>query len=439
MTIRIIGEGLDALIFASSLTKQKINFQWVVRNGRLGGYFSGAVNCVGEPMDLGMVLLEPNTYEVEQKSLVDFHGQFGYQARPFLNEAYKSIHETVGDCLRVEVKSQLGELGVFPDYFISDRLEAFGMSSQIAREELKERIEKLRKEPQWHPSLKNETMSPLQDIGIADYLKKLYGGALYCEYFETYLTNFLGEFVNHLSANLHRRAWLPLYWPETVYQHIQTPSNAKELFSPIFEKPSQGSIAKWVKDMVDTVLNSPNGEVITSPSLFSESFQNLGSDRDFFFIHKSEIPRVEEATKGSGKGVNISIRMVHYCAKVESNEVVFLTNGKNGSFRYSTSATTSDSGGSVTFEFGQNTAEINDEEVLLSALMACREVGIHPTCQGTVFSGKLSIGVEADSEDFELKVPVANYQTVHNSKSSSVNDNIIRGAWAMKRIREIQT
>jgi hypothetical protein len=438
MTIRIIGEGLDALIFASSLTREKINFQWVVRNSRLGGYFAGAVNCVGEPIDLGMVLLEPNTYEVEQTALINFHGQFGYQARPFLNEAYESIRETLGNCLRVEVKSQLGELGVFPDYFISDRLAAFEVSSPVARQELKERIEKLGTDTQWHPSFKNETKSQLRAIGIADYFKRVYGEAIYSEFFETYLTNFLGEFVNHLPANLHRRAWLPLYWPETIHQHIQTSGNSKNLFSPIFEKPSQGSIAKWVKGMLDSVLSSPIGELISSPNVFSESFQNLESSADFFFVKKSEIPGVKNATEGYGNRVNISVRMVHYCAQIHSNEVVFLANSKNGIFRYSTSATTSNSSGGVTFEFGQNTAEISDEDVLRSALTACRELGIHPTCQGTIFPGKLPIGAEAKLENFDREVPFANYQTFHNTNSSSINDNIIRGAWAMKRISEKQ-
>ena len=438
MTIRIVGEGLDALIFASNLAIKKINFQWLLNSNRVGGYFAGALNCIGEPIDLGMVLLEPNTYDTEQTTLTNFQGQFGYQARPFIHDAYKLIYETLGSSSKVIVKSQLGGTGTFPDYFISDQLDAFEMLSEVARLELKERIDKLGTEPHWHPSHKNEKESPLGDIGIADYLQRVYGEALYGEYFEGYLTNFLGEFINKLPANSHRRAWLPLLWPETIYRHIHNPDLAPKLFSPIFEKPDKGSIAKWVKGMREEVQNFHGGEVITSPHLVSEILGNLDSERNFLFVNSEKIPKDSSTAEGSGQAVSISLRMVHFCSDMDSNEVVFLSNCLYGCFRYSTAVTTSGSRGGVTFEFGQNTSELSDEKVILSALAMCREIGIHPTCQGTVFQGKLPISIESETTNSEQEISVANYQTLHNSKSTSVNDNIIRGTWAIKRMSEIK-
>jgi len=125
MTLRIIGEGLDAVIFASALVRRDVEFEWFVRNNRFGGYFAGGLDCQGKPIDLGMVSLDPNHYDTPQREINTFCGETGQSARPFIYAAYQLLSEMAGEYELVDTKSQNKYGENVADYFLSDRLFAF--------------------------------------------------------------------------------------------------------------------------------------------------------------------------------------------------------------------------------------------------------------------------------------------------------------------------
>ena len=430
MRIRIFGDGLDALILASSLTKNAMKFEWITTKPKPGGYFLGARNCVGEPIDIGMVLLEPNSFDVAEVALANFNGEEGHAARPYIREAYSLIEELSGKSVEVTIETKDENAKTFPDYFISDALEIFTSSNAQIESQLIASAKWLNNNPDWHPRNKHLSDGVLSKVGISSYYRRIYGDEFYQIFFKGYLEKLLGEKVDLLPANLHRKAWAPLYWPETILSYIKNEPRNEEIFQPRFTRPKQGSVARWIDQMFLTVTTSGLAEFTKVEKINPEKYENFESNKDFAFLEYSVFGNNSIKESQTGLTNFIEVKIVHICADQSQDKVTFLNDNKNGCFRFSTESTTSTSVGGVTFEYGDSISTVYDEELLISAMEMCQELGISPKCAGRIFKGKIFL-----NQPEKMKRPSGGHQignsfTFHNRTALNINDNIVRGACA---------
>jgi hypothetical protein len=432
MSVRIFGDGLDALILAATLSKSKTEYSWYQSSEHIGGYFKGAIGCQGQPIDLGMVLLEPNDYDLGGIGIDKYTGESGVNARPFLSDAYSFLEETFGDLKSVEILMLDEKFLEFPDYFIADNLDVFSTMAEVTKLELLDKSNWILANPSWHPREKYSSTDQFTNIGLEEYLILIHGQHFYNDYFRSFMTNLLGTKKNRLSANLHRKAWMPIYWPETIINACEGAQIPAALFNPTFTRPNQGSVARWVSSMLKEVSSDESASVIKTPSIASADFDDFSSEYDFPFISIDKIgPSVGEKVLPIIE--KVTLRMVHFCARNQKDSVFFLNNEHEMCFRYSTYADQDSNTGSVMFEFGDCSKEIPENDIIAGARLLAKKRGIELTCEGRVFNGSLpleQINSQTQSSDF-LRIP--NQYSFQTPGNVTINDNIIRGAYAANK------
>jgi hypothetical protein len=431
MTLRIVGEGLDAVIFASALVKREVEFEWLVKNTRFGGYFAGGLDCQGKPIDLGMVFLEPNHYGAPQREISTFRGESGQSARPFINSAYQLLEKMAGEYELVNTKSQdkCGENT--SDYFLSDRLFAFKKHAKEIIGELEDRIIWLESHPDWHPRFKLNEGSVLFSTNIPDAMRTLYGNSFYNLYFKGYLENCLGELVHSLPTSAHRRAWVPLYWPETLLEYLLKEGESEPLFQPVFARFSNMSISEWVSRMIGEIEVYKKKNIIFLDNELDYKNLNIESENVYAFLDSSKIHTNANSNVQNPVVSAARITIVHFCCTVPSTFVIFLRDDESGSYRFSLTPGDVLGKGKISIEFGENSAELSDEEILRRSIKLCDRNGIVIECVGKIHKGKLPFNVMSTDSDCSILSIARNKQTFFSSVATSFNDNIIRAAWAI--------
>lgn len=437
MKVRLFGDGLDALILGYSLSKKEIPFEWVITRDRPGGYFAGGRNCVGNPVDLGMVLLEPNSFNENQIPLSEFDGEGGHSTRPFLDDAYSFLEDLFGQSRLISIEAKAMDGSLYPDYFISDSLDCFLENNQLIQDQLSESVHWLSSNSDWHPRNKRIPDGVISTIGISSYFRRIYGEELYIRFFRGYLESFLGDKINLLPANLHRRAWAPLYWPETLLGCSQRETHQKNLFHPIFTRPNQGSVAKWVDYMTSFVFNSEVGEIKKVQKVDPKDYTYFSSKLDFAFLEDSMATDVDKNSRVLVSDF-VELRIIHFCVDSSLDKVIFLNGNKNGCFRYSIESNGPLGIGGITFEFGDSISKTDDETLVQIASRMCDNLGFEARCQGTLFKGKLPLSQPTKSETPLNRAEIGNSFTFHNKSSTSINDNIVRGAAASVQIMRVE-
>ena len=429
MTIRILGEGLDAVIFAYALTQRDLEFEWVVENNRFGGHFRGGLDCRGEPIDLGMVLLEPNNYGISQRQINAFSGENGQSARPFIDSAYQLLCKLAGDYQSVEIKSQGRDGQNTPDYFISDRFFAFEKNKKEVVGELKERVKWLEKNINWHPRLKLDQQSVLSKNSIAEAMVNIYGESFYAAYFKEYLKNFLGEKIHILPASSHRKAWVPLYWPETILEYFSLSKKTEPLFEPKFARFRTKSIAEWTSRMIETINLHSKKKIIEFAIRSNLEDLDLESESVYAFLDSS---RLQDNSSSEKPIIHFTkLRIVHFCCFSQSAFVKFLADDQSGSFRLSVSPVDNLGSSKISIEFGQASEKLSDGELLESAIELCARLGIRIKCAGVIHEGKIPLHTQNSYSHSKIPFAVRNKQTLISASGTSLNDNIIRAAWAI--------
>jgi hypothetical protein len=431
MTVRIIGEGLDAVIFANALVRRGVAFEWLVKNNRFGGYFAGGLDCQGKPIDLGMVSLDPNHYDTPQREINTFCGETGQSARPFIYAAYQLLSEIAGEYELVDTKSQNKYGENVADYFLSDRLFAFNNHAEEIIGELEDRVSWLQSHPEWHPRFKLNQDSVLSSTNIPDAMITLYGKSFYNLYFKDYLVNCLGELVHSVPTSLHRRAWVPLYWPETILEYLLKKGEIEPLFQPVFARFSNMSISEWIFRMIGEIESYKKKNIILLDNEPNYKNLNIESENVYAFLDLSKIHTNLNSSVQNPVISAARITIVHFCCIAPSALVIFLRDDESGSYRFSLTPGDVPGKGKISIEYGENSADLSDEEILSRSIKLCVRNGIAIECVGKIHKGKLPFIVPSIDSDCSILSIARNKQTFFSSVATSFNDNIIRAAWAI--------
>jgi hypothetical protein len=188
--------------------------------------------------------------------------------------------------------------------------------------------------------------------------------------------------------------------------------------------------------MLGEVSSDESAIIIKTPVIDSTEFNDFSSEYDFPFVSMDKI-RPSVGVKVRPILEKVSLRMVHFCASNQKDAVFFLNNELEICFRYSTYADQDLSTGGVMFEFGDYSREITENDLIKNAKLLAEKRGIELICEGRVFHGSLplkQVNSQTQSSDF-LRIPNQySFQTLGNA---TMNDNIIRGAYAADKIERL--
>ena len=213
MTVVVRGTNLAALVCALELVDSGIQTKLQIhRDSRLGGHFAG-LQLAGSPIDIGMVLLEPR-FSSERRSVSEYQGESGVLVNDFNHAVFQWLENLGIELDEVEVRSIYKGL-TYDDVVISDALSVFSVLDLSVEE--KAGLGNV--SGQIHP--RNKTVQSVEQMSLREALPKFYGPSI-SSFLAGIAKKIAGPDALELPVRFHRLLWLPLYYPETILDFIES-------------------------------------------------------------------------------------------------------------------------------------------------------------------------------------------------------------------------
>jgi hypothetical protein len=448
VNVNIIGSGLDSLVTCFQLLEKGYEVTLYSGGKKLAGHFSGLKNDHAT-FDLGMVLLEKEDRGEVQKDVIHYNGEFGFRSRKFLKQTFHEIQRILGESEPDKVKSLLSNGIEEKDYFISDNLNVFDYLNGQDKKILTKRLEDILngRTPEFtHPKLKWDNDN-IQQNPLSFNLNLMYGQKIYQEYFGKFLCALTGSSEVSLPMRYHRKAWIPLYYPESVLSRMKDPSN--DVSSIEFFKFKRNSVALAIENLILNIYKNTRFKLVneafaelsheifkSEKSIYLLSIKDLG---EFF----SQPPVNDFSLRMSQQSIALNankITFLHLCISKQENKTVFLQDPYKGLFRYSINSSRDGNLSNVCFEFGYGAPKSMEEMVKTShKFLGSSKI----LCKGQTNSVNYvqkyhAIGMdEWERRVFEvgetIKIPSSQIYVIHPD-GLSFNDNFVRGLAAASRI-----
>jgi len=315
--ITIVGSGLSSLVCAFELIRTGERVQHVISDrAPLGGHFSGLKSARGLD-DIGMVLLEPRL-SIPHRPLSEFLGESGRSANGFVHEVFSWLKNLGVALERVPITSRF-QSSEFPDILISDNLEVINhlnCNDVETRRCLQFGVTNLA----LHPKFK-ET-NELSRLPIDDALPKIYGNN-YADFLLGVVQKIAGQLGLKLTARHHRALWMPLYYPETLYQAIS--SGRSTLSSLEFLKPKYAGVSSIVSylrqelqasnlysQLVDEWSSIADlNAILLHPSIASSRQVKIFCDESLFYSVPAKVPTASIGVAIGTSSTDVQPRVIH--------------------------------------------------------------------------------------------------------------------------------
>jgi hypothetical protein len=369
MKFNVIGNGLDALFCSMKLLQMGNQVRLFSTTEMLGGHFAGYKTPHGT-FDLGMSLLENDHRGVPVKNLCEFKNEFGADLRPFLKESFDWLTSISGQFQQELIVTKLSSGQEVPDYFIADNLHFLNSLTENHKEDLLYNLQSYlfdsKEDSKLHPSSKFS--NPYFDsLTLPDYYARIFGEIFFKTNFENFL-NCIAPKSFLKRARDHRKFWLPLYFPESIYFNLTRNPKFQNFDLPEvkFEKPHNMMTSDLINGFSRKIRGHSSFEFILLDS-FVNIFKILGDDfKTITFLPIDQLEKVitdSEKIKELGKVVldssetlgETKINVIHACIQKTSSKTVFFQEAASGLFRYSISQKISNEKESVaSFEFSNS-------------------------------------------------------------------------------------
>ncbi len=431
--IAILGDGLDSLIISDLKLKKGHVVYLISETNNLGGHFSGFRNH-DKTFDIGMVLFEPNNYQMSQKKLVKYTGENAQNLRSYVDDIYFNLESNYGELKNHKIYTKSKNYKLNKDFFISDKLDLLNNLTKndkdLIMKDLISNIIKINNNPDMHPS-KKITSSFFKTKNLREGLIELYGLEFYNQIFKNYLESVVGRDFDFDLIKLidHRKLWIPLYYPETLYNFlIETESNMN--FYPRFKLFKNKSISTWVSEMKNNCLANDNFKFIDYNDLNEIQFYI-----DELYIikkvkSKARISENNEVKKILSKE-SIDITCVHFCVDESDPKTIIFSNPENSLYRM-TIMENSSCDYTVLYEFGSDAIK-NEQEILSYANSLNIKYGLKRKCKGHLLRSKIHFHNKETRKsmseqsnlviDKKLKIKIFDYS---NYLGNSLNENLGR-------------
>lgn len=446
MKVHIIGNGLDALICSKRLLELGHQVTLFSTTENLGGHFSGHTIGHGN-FDLGMVLLENDHRSVPSLKFKEFKNQFGRNLRPFLSESFEWLTKIVGSLEKEIIVTKLPSGDEIPDYFIADNLNFLDFLNEETRNDLVQNIKNFLYETDHEAKIKPEKKmidDKFKTLSLSEYYTQIFGRKFFEEHFENFLTCVSAEFSRVLARD-HRKFWLPLYFPESIYFALTHDLEFKEyaLSELRFDKPKDMMISDLVSKIAEDCFANPNFQQMTVKTFSNLTINQVRFEKCVLFLSSEQIHKLfpenlrlkelhDEVVKATETLGTHSINIIHACIPTNRNMTVMFKRDYHGLFRYSISQKKNNLECSVaSFEF-KNSNDFN----FVDSIKVIRSLGFDVLCDGghvrVPFNAKwlnlTQVQWQELSLDFTFELQAYNVQgSVIHPEATTFNDNLVRG------------
>jgi len=236
--VLLAGNNLAMLVAADALARRGRRAVVFTDGKPPGGHFAG-LTLEGRRFDLGMVLLERLASATPGAPLACYDPsvrhdwtRYADRAAAWLDGAATLRPAPTPECL---VEGQR-----VPDYLIANRLDAFHRADLAPPAPLPRSDAR-------HAAHKN-TGAAYDRLSYADAARLNHGEAQHARYVEPFVRKLLGTGSDTFEARLHRAAWVPLYYPETLAAALRGEPTALPEYP--FWTTDEGSVAALVQATV---------------------------------------------------------------------------------------------------------------------------------------------------------------------------------------------
>lgn len=255
----IFGNNVAAILSSLELSKNH-KIALINPSKNWGGHFSG-INLMNNNFDIGMNLLEFTTFHKQSSDLSNYNVTFRNDSARYFEKVKEKVRE------KNELVKVQNIMCAFDDIIAEDiiMLNSGDILSRLP-EKIKEvilyEINDILSKPinKLHASRKKIDEKEFLNNSLYTVSLINHGKAFHDIFIEPFVHKFYGISSKELPALLHRSAWLPLYYPETILNFIN--KNKHPLDITEFEYPTSGNfssiITNWVSDFNEniTIYNS---------------------------------------------------------------------------------------------------------------------------------------------------------------------------------------
>ena len=255
----VYGNNVAAILSSLELSKNH-KVALINPSKNWGGHFSG-INLMNNNFDIGMNLLEFTTFHKQSTDLSNYNVTIRNDSARFFDKVKEKVNEK-NELVKVHnIKSGFNDI-IADDIIMLNSGDILNKLTHKIRENIINEINEILSKPisKLHASRKKIDEKDFFNNSLYTVSEINHGKTFHDIFIEPFVNKFYGASSKELPALLHRSAWLPLYYPETILNFIN--KNNQPLNNTEFEYPTSGNfssiITNWVSDFNEniTIYNS---------------------------------------------------------------------------------------------------------------------------------------------------------------------------------------
>lgn len=261
MSVAVLGNSVAALVATHRLAAEGVRTHLISPSSHFGGHFAG-LTIDGESFDLGMVLLEFTAFNASTDAdITSYRAEVRGDCGRFCSHIRRFVEVDLGiEIRRVETPSMVfgGEWSA--DLVISNELAVLQQLGSDTAQRMREELVVCTAHGRGALHAAHKKRWSAADGPNFESVSRANHGPTFHELFIDPLCHKItGMSCSEVAARLHRGAWLPLYYPETLSASLAAHPTA--LMSTEFHAPSAGSVVTLVERLVESVHASSSVDV----------------------------------------------------------------------------------------------------------------------------------------------------------------------------------
>jgi hypothetical protein len=329
--VYVFGNSFASIVAVSELVKHDRRFLWIQDGLNVDGIWRG-LKYKNRTLDLGMINFEFDVRHPESLADLDTYSQYRLNdCARFSDYVFEYVTQYCDTKLLPKILVYENQ-ATHHDHLISNDFSHLKRFKDLSVRNIEDPFEK-------HPSEKYTLVGKelLLDISYDEYVNKFYGSEIANKLFLPWAYKLIGENVKNANTLRHRAAWLPLPYPETIFEAVS--GDLKEDYSYSFHYPAGETFSELVNSVFDGLCKDESIEKVQAKDLSDQEIRKiLNSDSKIFWGSKLEsfLRMNEQFSKHELSEHRSLIDLNLYEVELEPDfsDYVFLNNDLNDSSWY---------------------------------------------------------------------------------------------------------
>ena len=292
--VYVFGNSFASIVAVSELKKAKKEFLWVQDGYSVDGVWRG-LNYHNRILDLGMINFELDVRHPESSAELGTYSQYQINDCARFSDYVLEFISQYTDVKELPKIMIYENSEIYHDHLISNDFSHLGRFQNLHIGEIENAFES-------HPSKKYTAIGKekLLDISYEEYVKKYFGEETAHSLFLLWASKLVGENITNTNTYRHRAAWLPLPYPETIFEALS--GIVKKNYSYSFHYPTEVTFSEFVNLIFAEVNENQDVNKIQSSDLSDQVLKQIldsrakifwGSKLEAFFKVKEQYPRYD--------------------------------------------------------------------------------------------------------------------------------------------------